>query len=64
MGADFSVYEFHEILKATNNFSEENKLGQGGFGPVYKVWCLLQPSPPNLGQTQKHRRLQLRVVFF
>ncbi|XP_047092191.1 cysteine-rich receptor-like protein kinase 10 [Lolium rigidum] len=36
MGADFSVYDFHEILKATNNFSEENKLGQGGFGPVYK----------------------------
>ncbi|KAF3654312.1 putative protein TOPLESS-like, partial [Capsicum annuum] len=23
-------------LQATNNFSSENKLGQGGFGPVYK----------------------------
>uniref|UniRef100_A0A6N2KX99 non-specific serine/threonine protein kinase n=1 Tax=Salix viminalis TaxID=40686 RepID=A0A6N2KX99_SALVM len=24
------------VLKATNQFSNENKLGQGGFGPVYK----------------------------
>ena len=25
------------ILVATNNFSDSNKLGEGGFGPVYKV---------------------------
>ena len=25
------------ILTATNNFSDVNKLGEGGFGPVYKV---------------------------
>jgi hypothetical protein len=25
------------IKSATDNFSEENKLGEGGFGPVYKV---------------------------
>ncbi|PKI37966.1 hypothetical protein CRG98_041639 [Punica granatum] len=25
------------ILEATNYFSDENKLGQGGFGPVYKA---------------------------
>ncbi|PON80504.1 S-receptor-like serine/threonine-protein kinase [Parasponia andersonii] len=25
-----------KVLAATDNFSEDNKLGQGGFGPVYK----------------------------
>lgn len=29
--------DFDTILAATSNFSEGNKLGQGGFGPVYKV---------------------------
>ncbi|XP_062013307.1 G-type lectin S-receptor-like serine/threonine-protein kinase At1g61500 isoform X1 [Rosa rugosa] len=30
------IYDFDSILVATNNFSLANKLGQGGFGPVYK----------------------------
>jgi len=25
------------VIAATNNFSLENKLGEGGFGPVFKV---------------------------
>nr|GME12036.1 putative receptor-like protein kinase At4g00960 [Ipomoea batatas] len=29
-------YNFVTIRTATNNFSDSNKLGQGGFGPVYK----------------------------
>ncbi|KVI01053.1 Concanavalin A-like lectin/glucanase, subgroup [Cynara cardunculus var. scolymus] len=29
-------YDFHTIRAATNDFSESNKLGQGGFGPVYQ----------------------------
>ena len=35
--SQFRVYDFLQVLEATNNFSQENKLGQGGFGPVYKV---------------------------
>lgn len=30
-------FDFETIRFATNNFSDENKLGQGGFGAVYKV---------------------------
>ncbi|XP_048546869.1 cysteine-rich receptor-like protein kinase 44 [Triticum urartu] len=34
--SEFMVLDFQQLLQATNNFSEENKLGQGGFGAVYK----------------------------
>ncbi|XP_044974545.1 cysteine-rich receptor-like protein kinase 10 [Hordeum vulgare subsp. vulgare] len=34
--SDFSLFEFEQLLEATSNFSEESKLGQGGFGAVYK----------------------------
>nr|XP_009769659.1 PREDICTED: G-type lectin S-receptor-like serine/threonine-protein kinase At1g67520 [Nicotiana sylvestris] len=33
---NLKIYSFGFILAATNNFSSENKLGEGGFGPVYK----------------------------
>ncbi|KAJ3700878.1 hypothetical protein LUZ61_004583 [Rhynchospora tenuis] len=31
-----TLYDFSYIAEATSNFSKENKLGEGGFGPVYK----------------------------
>ena len=34
---NLQVFSFTTIKVATNNFSSENKLGEGGFGPVYKV---------------------------
>ncbi|CAL9013879.1 unnamed protein product [Prunus brigantina] len=34
--AELPVFGLKSILNATNNFSEANKLGEGGFGPVYK----------------------------
>lgn len=34
--SEFSLYDFDQIADATRNFSNDYKLGQGGFGPVYK----------------------------
>ena len=34
---DRNVYSYECISTATNNFSLERKLGEGGFGPVYMV---------------------------
>ncbi|KAK7319584.1 hypothetical protein RJT34_04307 [Clitoria ternatea] len=33
---ELPLFDFNTITVATNNFSEEHKLGQGGFGSVYK----------------------------
>ncbi|KAK4858620.1 hypothetical protein QYF36_019506 [Acer negundo] len=34
---DLPLFDFEKLATATNNFHLTNKLGQGGFGPVYKV---------------------------
>lgn len=33
---ELPLFEFDTIMMATNNFSDENKIGEGGFGCVYK----------------------------
>ncbi|WJZ99558.1 hypothetical protein VitviT2T_017993 [Vitis vinifera] len=35
-GIDIPFFDLEDILAATDHFSDANKLGQGGFGPVYK----------------------------
>ncbi len=32
-----TIYSYNELKAATRDFHEENKLGQGGYGAVYKV---------------------------
>lgn len=32
------TYRYNDLKSATKNFNEENKLGEGGFGDVYKVY--------------------------
>ncbi|CAI9296109.1 unnamed protein product [Lactuca saligna] len=33
---ELSFFSLHKIVEATNNFNIDNKIGEGGFGPVYK----------------------------
>ena len=35
--SEFTLYDFAELAAATGDFSDENRLGKGGFGPVYKA---------------------------
>ncbi|KAF3945862.1 hypothetical protein CMV_027807 [Castanea mollissima] len=44
--SNLPLFDLRTIIAATNNFSIANKLGQGGFGPVYKVVSLNKS--PNL----------------
>lgn len=31
----WEIYTLKELLRATNNFHQDNKIGEGGFGSVY-----------------------------
>lgn len=46
LGIDARPYTFsyNELRTATDDFSPSNKLGEGGFGPVYKVSYCFQES--------------------
>ena len=37
---ELPLFNFEKLASATNNFHQSNKLGQGGFGPVYRVTFL------------------------
>ena len=38
---ELPLFNFEKVASATNNFHLSNKLGQGGFGPVYRVMVVL-----------------------
>jgi hypothetical protein len=41
-GIRIKVYTYKELKIASDNFSPANKIGEGGFGSVYKVTKQLQ----------------------
>ncbi|XP_038896466.1 probable leucine-rich repeat receptor-like serine/threonine-protein kinase At3g14840 isoform X2 [Benincasa hispida] len=40
-GLNIGPFSLKQITTATNNFDTSNKIGEGGFGPVYKVISLI-----------------------
>lgn len=54
------LFSFASVCVSTNNFSSENKLGEGGFGPIYKVTIL--SFSPNLKSLFKFKKV--RFVHF
>lgn len=38
---ELPLFDFVTVVMATEHFSDKNKLGEGGFGSVYKVISLL-----------------------
>jgi hypothetical protein len=38
---ELPIFNLQELASATNGFHQSNKLGQGGFGPVYRVMVYL-----------------------
>ncbi|KAG6778621.1 hypothetical protein POTOM_014959 [Populus tomentosa] len=48
--SDLPLFDLSVIAAATNNFSGANKLGEGGFGSVYKIYASLGTDEPRRSQ--------------
>ncbi|KAB1211868.1 Receptor-like serine/threonine-protein kinase SD1-8 [Morella rubra] len=57
------VFSFSNIKAATNDFSSENKLGKGGFGPVYEGLFRASVSSGILKFTIIHRDLKASNIL-
>ncbi|GJN11497.1 hypothetical protein PR202_ga29695 [Eleusine coracana subsp. coracana] len=57
--SDFTLYDFTEMSAATGNFSFSNRLGRGGFGPVYKASGPVVDLRHGLLYLHKHSRVRI-----
>jgi len=59
---ELPFFNMDELACATNNFSVSNKLGQGGFGPVYKV-IIIHKQSCNIASDFSWYKLQEPMEF-
>ena len=59
---ELPFFNMDELASATNNFSDSNKLGEGGFGPVYKV-IIIHKQSCNMASEFSLYKLQAPVEF-
>lgn len=52
---ELPFFDYHTIVMSTNKFADENKLGQGGFGIVYKVNIFLKSLEQHLSCTHESK---------
>lgn len=63
---ELPLFDLYTISKATDNFSINNKLGEGGFGPVYKVIItsiFTRIMKPKIKKTEVESRFLFACLF-
>lgn len=60
---ELPLFEFATIQAATDNFSAANKIGEGGFGPVYKVEICLGLFLGHLFLLLTHVKTSVKVII-
>ncbi|KAF7153058.1 hypothetical protein RHSIM_Rhsim01G0037300 [Rhododendron simsii] len=58
---NLQAFGFTDIKVATSNFSHENKLGEAGFGPVYKYLPLLPFKNPSIFSLRQRFQLEIPI---
>lgn len=67
-GKSAKIFTMKEIIKATNNFSDDNLLGAGGFGEVFKATLddgtITAIKRPKLGNTRGNDQIlnEVRIL--